>query len=81
MAIKKICSNRREQTKLKTYALLKRKSDDKLDIDSKAFTLNPDRFSDAINYYIYDGKPFVDHEYLSPMYVTPILQFSNYLVV
>ena len=53
MARKKQGITHNKQLKLKTLTLLKRKPSGKLDIDSKAFMLDPSRFADAINYYIY----------------------------
>ena len=72
MAVKKKTSNRREQPKLITPTLLKRKPGGKLDIDTKAFMLDPNRFADAINYYVFDGNPVVDPEHLLPMDTTAI---------
>lgn len=53
MARKKQGITHNKQLKLKTLTLLKRKPGGKLDIDSKVFMLDPSRFADAINYYIY----------------------------
>ena len=81
MARKKHGTTQKKQTKLRTTTLIKRKPGGKLDIDSKAFMLDPNRFADAINYYVFDGKPVVDPDDLLPMDTTPLLQFSNYFIV
>ena len=72
MARKKQGITHNKQLKLKTATLLKRKPGGKLDIDSKAFMLDPSRFADAINYYIYDGKQVVNSEDLKPTDTTAI---------
>ena len=72
MARKKQGTMHDRRPKLKTPTLIKRKLGGKLDIDTKAFMLDPNRFADAINYYIYDGKPVVDSENLLPMDTTAI---------
>ena len=72
MARKKQGTTHKKQTKLKTPTLIKRKPGGKLDIDTKAFMLDPNRFADVINYFIYDGKQVVDPDHLSPMDTTAI---------